>query len=394
MDKVKVLITRSNDYDCDQIYTGLQKNIAFIGGLQDIISPAVRVFVKINHLPPASPAEKGIVTHPIFVEAVLRLLKETGASIIVGDDIESSDRDGFEISGFRQMSKRVEVELLNLREAGFVETECNGHFLKSVYMSKIVLDADVIVNLPKLKTHSLTVLTGGVKNIYGIIPEGLRKRFHGEYTKREDFCQVLTDIFSITITKPQLTIMDSIIAMEGEGPACGSLKRSGIILASWDTVALDAVATKILGLNPLDIYTTKYAAERGLGIGDLRNIEIVGENLEDVIVADFRLPAGATGSLIDKLPAFLSRYIQDQRAAKPHVIESECTGCLECQNNCPASAISANNEKIRINRTRCIRCMCCHEVCRYGAIVPKVSIIGNMLDLFADRWQRLMASIR
>jgi uncharacterized protein (DUF362 family)/Pyruvate/2-oxoacid:ferredoxin oxidoreductase delta subunit len=383
MDKVKVLITRSNDYDCDQIYTGLQKNIAFIGGLQDIISPAVRVFVKINHLPPASPAEKGIVTHPIFVEAVLRLLKETGASIIVGDDVESSDRDGFEISGFRQMSKRAEVELLNLREAGFV-----------VYVSKIVLDADVIVNLPKLKTHSLTVLTGGVKNIYGIIPEGLRKRFHGEYTKREDFCQVLTDIFSITITKPQLTIMDSIIAMEGEGPACGSLKRSGIILASWDAVALDAVATKILGLNPLDIYTTKYAAERGLGIGDLRNIEIVGENLEDGIVADFRLPAGATGSLIDKLPAFLSRYIQDQRAAKPHVIESECTGCLECQNNCPASAISATNEKIRINRTRCIRCMCCHEVCRYGAIVPKVSIIGNMLDLFADRWQRLMASIR
>jgi len=110
----------------------------------------------------------------------------------------------------------------------------------------------------------------------------------------------------------------------GQCDSKGALNpRTGWHTLSEDDIHILLEAAKMLGLNPLDIYTTKYAAERGLGIGDLRSIEIVGENLEDVIVADFRLPVGATGSLIDKLPTFLSRHIQDQRTAKPHVIESK-----------------------------------------------------------------------
>lgn len=112
-------------------------------------------------------------------------------------------------------------ELINLREEGFVETECNGLLLDKVYLSAAVLEADVIINLPKLKTHSLTVFTGGIKNMYGTIPKGLRTRFHYKYIRSEDFGQMLTDIFS-AIT-PQLTIMDGIMAMEWEGPAAGGV---------------------------------------------------------------------------------------------------------------------------------------------------------------------------
>jgi len=390
MNKAKVSIVRAHDYDYAELYVAVGKGIELIGGLAKIVPPGSKVFVKINHLPPPSPAEKGIITHPVFVEVILDLLKEVGADITVGDDIQSGSGDGFQISGFRQMCQRAGVRLTNLREAGFVETVCNGHFLEKVYLSKIALDADVIINLPKLKTHSLCVFTGGVKNFYGTIPSGLRRKFHAEYMRSEDFSQVLTDIFSAI--RPQLTIMDGIIAMEGEGPAAGSLRRLGVILTSQDTVAVDAVATKIIGLNPMDIHTTRYSDERGLGVGNLQNIEVIGERIDDVMVPDFKPPAGAVNALARRMPRVLPRFILDQLSIKPSVIEHRCSGCSECEKICPVGAISISGEMAKIDYGICIQCMCCHEVCRFNAIVPKQSIVGSILQFLANILRKLRAT--
>lgn len=379
--KAVVSIVRVQDYDCGLIYEAVKKAVELIGGLQDLIKPGSRVFVKINHLPPPSPPERGIVTHPVFAEAVVRLLKTLSNNITMGDDIASQAPDGFSISGFQQMCQRAGVRLVNLREGGFVEVGCNGHFLDKIYLSRIALDADVIVNLPKLKTHSLTILTGGVKNMYGTIPSGLRMRFHGEYARKEDFGQVLTDIFSAI--KPQLTIMDGIVAMEGEGPASGGLRRLGVVLASQDAVAVDAVVAKMVGLNPMDIYTTRYCDERGLGVGKLDNIKVVGESLKSAAVPDFRVPVSATNLVIQRMPGFLPRLVTRQLSVRPRVIERRCTGCRECQKICPADAISVASKTARINPARCIQCMCCHEVCSFNAIVPTRSAIGVVVNLFA-----------
>jgi len=390
MNKAKVSIVRAHDYDYAELYVAVGKGIELIGGLAKIVPPGSKVFVKINHLPPPSPAEKGIITHPVFVEVILDLLKEVGADITVGDDIQSGSGDGFQISGFRQMCQRAGVRLTNLREAGFVETVCNGHFLEKVYLSKIALDADVIINLPKLKTHSLCVFTGGVKNFYGTIPSGLRRKFHAEYMRSEDFSQVLTDIFSAI--RPQLTIMDGIIAMEGDGPAAGNLRRLGVILTSQDTVAVDAVATKIIGLNPMDIHTTRYSDERGLGVGNLQNIEVIGERIDDVMVPDFKPPAGAVNALARRMPRVLPRFILDQLSIKPSVIEHRCSGCSECEKICPVGAISISGEMAKIDYGICIQCMCCHEVCRFNAIVPKQSIVGSILQFLANILRKLRAT--
>jgi len=378
--KAIVSMVRVHDYDCALIYEAVKEAVELIGGLERVIKPGSKVFVKINHLPPPSPPEKGIVTHPVFAEAVLRLLKTFSDNITVGDDITSHTTDGFRISGFQQMCERVGVRLVNLREGGFVELECNGHFLDKIYLSRIALDADVIINLPKLKTHSLTVLTGGVKNMYGTIPSGLRTKFHGEYVKSEDFSQVLTDIFSAI--RPQLTIMDGIVAMEGEGPASGGLRTLGVVLASQDAVALDAVMAKMVGLKPMDIYTTRYCDERGLGVGNLDNIEVVGERLGSVAVLDFRAPASATGLVIRRAPGFLPRLVTRQLSVRPQVIESQCTGCRECEKICPAGAISVASKTARINPSLCIQCMCCHEACRFNAIVSRRSVMGVVVHLF------------
>ncbi len=387
MNKAKVSIVRAHDYDYAEVHAAVEKGVELIGGLAKIVPPGSKVFVKINHLSPPSPAEKGLVTHPVFVEVVLDLLKKVGADITVGDDIQSASGDGFQVSGFRQMCERAGVRLINLKETGFVETVCNGHFLEKIYLSKTLLDADVIINLPKLKTHSLCIFTGGVKNFYGIIPIGLRRKFHAQYIRNEDFSQMLTDIFSVA--RPQLTIMDGIIAMEGEGPAAGSLRKLGVILASQDTVAVDAVTTKIIGLNPLDIYTTRYSDERGLGVGNVQNIEVIGEGIDDVTVPDFKPPSSAVSMLTRRVPRGLPRFILRQLSTKPSVIERLCSGCSECKKICPVGAMSVNSETAKIDHGMCIECMCCHEVCRFDAIVLKQSITGSTIQFLLNILRKL-----
>jgi uncharacterized protein (DUF362 family) len=154
---------RAQNYNLDELLPAVRKSLELIGGLGTMVKPGSRVFVKINHLSPASPPERGIVTHPVFAEAVVVLLKEAGAVITVGDDIEESAEDGYKISGFRDMCIRQQVELVNLRTAGFVEKPRNGKILKKWFVAKAMLDADVIINLPKFKTHSLMVFTGELK---------------------------------------------------------------------------------------------------------------------------------------------------------------------------------------------------------------------------------------
>ncbi len=390
----RVSIVRANDYELPRLVPAIQRSIELIGGLETIIKPGDRVFVKINHLPPPSPPERGIVTHPVFVEAVLELLKKAGAEITVGDEIETAPIDGFSTSGFRQMCQRAGVRLTNLREEGFVARECNGLLLKEVYLSKTALEADVIVNLPKLKTHSLTVFTGGIKNMYGTIPGSFRRRLHGEYPDSEDFSRMLTDIFSAI--RPQLTLMDGIVAMEGEGPAAGSVRKLGVILASRDAVAVDAVATGIIGMDPMDIATTRYAHERGLGVGNPDSIEVVGESIESVATSDFRLPVIAKRALLRKIPAPLSRFAVGQLSVRPKVVEQQCTACAECVRACPTGAITIQGKSAGvagvavIDRAICIECMCCHEVCRFDAIVTGRTAIGSAVSLAADAVKKLL----
>lgn len=390
MDRAKVAIIRAHEYDRAQIRSALEQGLALIGGWNHLIKPGDDVFVKVNHLPPPSPPERAIVTHPVFVEAVLDLLKETGAAITVGDDIRASDEDGFRISGYRAMCERAGVELVNLKQSGFVKVRCNGHRLETIYLAKAVADADVVINLPKLKTHSLTLLTGGVKNLYGTIPSGLRTRFHGDHPRLEDFCQVLVDIFATA--KPMLTIMNGIVAMEGEGPAGGKPRNLGLILASQDAVALDAAAGRIIGLDPTEVLTTRIAHERGLGVGDLRNIEVVGERIESVSLPDFSLPASAAGRFVQQLPRSLSQFFVRLLTIRPRVVTQNCVGCAACQNACPVGAIAVRKGKAKIDRSICIQCMCCHEVCRYNAIVPTRSRAGRILHAVMNAGRRLLAA--
>lgn len=377
MTKTVVAVKKAHAYDEAEIRSAVEAAIAEIGGLGEIVRPRAQVFVKINHLSPPSPPERGIVTHPTFTAAVLAILREITPYITVGDDIYPSTPDGFEVSGYRAMCDRLGVRLVNLREVGFQRVPCKGAILKEVYLARAVIEADVVVNLPKLKTHSLTLFTGAVKNLYGAIPAGLRTWFHGQYKNPSEFNQVLVDIFSVA--KSHLTIMDGIAAMEGAGPANGSVRNLGVILASRDAMALDAVATRIIGLDPLAVDSTRYAYGRGLGSGGLEHIEIVGERIESVAVSDFKLPPIPAGEIVGRAPRFLTKLITRQLVARPEIVRKRCVGCGACAQICPTGAAAVTAGKARIARASCIRCMCCHEVCRFDAVDLRRSAIGRAL---------------
>ena len=236
-----------------------------------------------------------------------------------------------------------------------------------------MVEADLVVNISKLKTHGLTTFTGAVKNVFGCVP-GIRKGlFHVQAAEdREVFAQMLVDLFGAV--RPGANVMDGVVAMEGEGPNAGNPKRMGVILASSDAVAIDAVACAIAGIDPLSISTTRLAHEQGLGRGKLSCIEIRGESIDCVRVADFKWSSGANEWI--RIPSPIRRMLRRQLVAVPQMQARECVGCGDCAAACPVNAVSPGRPPT-VDLGKCIRCYCCQEVCNHSAIELKQGWLGR-----------------
>ncbi len=372
-----VAVVKCPDYEAGHLADALARCFELTGGRQALPGPGSKVFVKINLLSPDAPVERAIATHPTFSREVLRTLLDHGLKITVGDDVSSNVKDGSALAAYRAICREAGVRLVNLRETGFAKVAVWGRVLSEVYVARPVLEADALVNLPKLKTHAFTAYTGAIKNLYGLIPRGHRCDYHRQFVRNEVFSQALVDIYSAI--PPHLNLMDAITGMEGEGPSAGPPKHIGLILASRDAVALDAAAAKIIGYDSLRILTTRWGHERGLGVGDVRRLEVTGERLEDVSVADFRHSAVAVWLLQKQLPSSVYAYLQSQLTLIPQVMAERCNGCFECVRICPVGAVSGTGRTARVAEKDCIHCLCCHEVCAYGAIRLKQLPLGRAM---------------
>ncbi|HDY69831.1 MAG TPA: DUF362 domain-containing protein [Actinobacteria bacterium] len=354
----------------------MRRSLELVGGMSALIRPGDRVLLKVNLLAPAGPDE-AVTTHPAVVRAVTRLVLEAGGFPTIADApgflFAGGKSRALRQSGIKAAADDMGVTAVQFEsvEKPFVMTPVpDGVWLSQILAARLALETDVIITLPKLKTHSSTWYTGAVKNMFGATATRTRKYAHnlGEHEK---FAAAIVDIYSVL--KPRLAVMDAVVGMEGEGPRHGNPRHAGLIMASRDSVALDAVAAGIIGFGPGEVLTVVNAAERGLGMGDTGCIEVVGERAADVAV-DFEKPSGRQVDIHPLLMRLGNRLVK----VEPHLVRDACTRCQICMKSCPADAI-AMDPYPRIDRSLCIQCFCCNEMCPEGAMEIRKNWLARRL---------------
>lgn len=370
----QVSIIRCANYAPDLVEVSVRKAIGLIGGITHYIKPGSSVLVKPNMLMAKAP-ESGIDTHPEVLRAVIRILKEANCRIFVGDgpsvwgnEIENVD-EVYRVSGVERVCRDEKVELVK-----FDKRRMRRKFPLTTWLDH----CDYLVNLPKFKTHELTLLTGAIKNNFGLVSGTFKTELHKNYFQKEDFAKIVVDIFSEA--KPALTIIDGIVAMEGDGPATsGKLRDLGLLLAGSDCVALDSVMARIIGVDPLDVLTTKAAAERGLGIADPAQIKVLGEDIGKLDIRPFLLPS--TSLLRKNVPKPVISLLKALIKYYPCPARENCIRCAACIKICPNHCISMHKEGIVFDYRECIACFCCQETCPAKAIKVKKSLFAKMIGL-------------
>ncbi|MBN1885288.1 MAG: DUF362 domain-containing protein, partial [Candidatus Krumholzibacteriota bacterium] len=265
-EKSMVVLARCGDYEPSRVADALERVLDPLGGMASFVKPDQRVLVKPNLLSAKAP-ERAITTHPNLVAAVVESVRRAGGKPVVGDSPGGAVRGVrrvWENSGMAAMAERTGVELVNFEASGSRGVPFGAY---TFFVAKPVLDADVIVNVAKLKTHSLTLMTGAVKNMFGAIPGFRKSEQHKLYPKPGRFAEMLVHLYKLVT--PSVTIVDGIVAMAGNGPSSGDPYELGLLAAGIDGPAIDAVLADRIGFPPGLIDTTRIAAELGVGEGDL-----------------------------------------------------------------------------------------------------------------------------
>lgn len=342
-------------------YAGCRKSV---DAVFDAFSPDLagkKVLIKPNVLRASGPDE-GIVTHPAVLGAVVDAVLEAGpAEVVVGDNPGAmsygANEESFQKTGLAQASRG------HYRNIGgeAVEVPFNPAFCDQVKVSAAVMDADIVISLPKFKTHGLTTLTGAIKNSYGFLPGAQKAKLHAVAGDPWRFGELIVDVFQVKV--PALFILDAVVGMEGNGPASKDLRRIGKIMAADNAVALDATVARMMGANPGHIRFLEVARARGLGEWDPEAIEILGQ-LEPL--ADFKLPPMAVKA--EDVSPEIREMLYRHTLLRPAVDEALCTGCGTCVEQCPAAALSMENGLPQVDKSKCITCFCCQEACPETAI--------------------------
>ncbi|UMZ72732.1 DUF362 domain-containing protein [Natranaerofaba carboxydovora] len=367
---MKVSITKCKSYEERLVDEALDELMNYIGGFESYIQPGMKVLLKVNLLS-AKPPEKAVTTHPVIVKVLCQKIKELGATPWVGDSSggilpnQNPTTKALQVSEIEQAVLSARGEVLNFDKCGAVKVDNPGNkTFPEVYIAKPIFDADLVISVPKFKTHGLTLFTGSVKNMFGCVPGSLKRDYHRKAPRLNDFARILADIYNLTL--PSLTIMDGILGMEGDGPSGGNPKDIGLLLASSDGASLDEVAAKIAGLSSGTLPTGKACASMGYGVIDLSEIELPGK-IEDWRLKDFQPPQNPM-VIANFLPGFLVSGMLNQLKTLPDVSYDECVGCNICRDSCPVEAIDISRSKANINWNSCIECLCCHELCPEKAI--------------------------
>jgi uncharacterized protein (DUF362 family)/Pyruvate/2-oxoacid:ferredoxin oxidoreductase delta subunit len=378
MNKAGVIIIRCDTYEDAQVLTAVQKGFDMLGGISVFAKPGERIVIKPNILIGTDP-DKGVTTHPAVFGAVGKLLKDAGVSVLYGDSPSfGKSEPNLRKSGLKEVGDRLGFILADF-DSGRPVSHKDALLVKKFVIANGVLDSDGLISLPKFKTHGLVRFTGAVKNQFGCVPGLLKSQYHVKLPDPYDFATMLVDLN--TLIKPRLYIMDGIMAMEGNGPRSGKLKRLNVLLLSSDPVALDATACRIACIDPEIVPTSKPGEKAGLGTYNVENIELMGEALESFIDTSFEMnrtpPIPGSGG---RFRVFLKNRITE----RPVIDKAKCTRCGTCITMCAVQPKAVDwykgdkSKPPRYNYNRCIRCYCCQETCPEGAIYLRSPLLGRI----------------
>jgi len=363
-----VSVTRCATYDEGKVDEAVKKALSHLGGIGKYVKKGDRVLLKPNLLSASSP-DKAITTHPQILKAMVKQVQSAGGTAIIADSpggpfnrkmLESC----YEKSGWKAVADETGATL-NYNTGARQVSYPDGKLLKRIDVMALLGEVDVVITLPKMKTHTLTHITGATKILFGIVPGLIKPAYHLKFSEPERFCDMLLDI--LAYVKPSLTVMDGIVGIEGDGPgAQGKVKNAGVILASQDSVALDVVACHIMDMRPQDVIILRRAMERGLTSGRLSDIEVVGARVDDVKTR-FEPPSGAKGMIGTLLSSKLLKRVMLKMWVPYPQANMNCVRCGICMQNCPAQAITIT-DRARMDLKKCIRCYCCHELCPHKAV--------------------------
>ncbi len=381
MEKVSVIKCKS--YQKEILKEAIGRSVELIGGFKRFISPADKILLKPNLLL-AAPPEKAVTTHPVVLEAVIDLLSD----YIEPSNISIADSPGAGIGYNPENLKKVYLEtgILDIAQ----KTGCrlqfdtsyetvsikDGKALKKVDIIRPALEAGKIINLCKFKTHSLTSMTGAVKNMFGLVPGLSKVGHHLRLTNIEAFSQMLIDI--AYFKKPVLNIMDGVIGMEGKGPGMSGTPRDiGLVLASRDPLSMDVIVAGLMGLD-----RSTFPMLRLDGVPSADKVQVVGEIEKDYKVEDFVLPKSVgreqlvNNELINRI---IIPRIKNLISPFPFQDIKKCSQCGVCREVCPQGAIRFKGNRVSIEYGRCTRCFCCSELCPEGAMDIRFKWLAGLL---------------
>ena len=385
MEETQVYAASCPDYG--QAEEAIRALVEQMGGMGRFVRPGERIVLKANLLR-AAPPESAICTHPAVVEAVAKLVKEAGGTPVICDSPggalhkEAVLRSLYEKTGMAAAAAAAGAEL-SMDSSTRTVSLPEGKVLRQAEIITPVAEADGVIDLCKMKTHVLMSMTGAVKNLFGVIPGLSKVGYHATHPDHETFADVLLDLTGYV--KPRLSLMDGILAMEGDGPgSSGTPRQVGLLLAAANPLALDTAAGAIMNLPRQDNPVLLAAERRGLTPCRMEDVELIGGTVEELRMADYKFPASTKSNLMDFLgplarPA--ERLCKKALSQTPRIDGSKCVGCGICAKSCPGQAIAmtAPGKKARINPKTCIHCYCCHELCPQKAVELHQSWLGRLL---------------
>lgn len=347
--------------------------------LDSIIQPGAKVVIKPNLVMKSKP-EAAIITHPMLVAAVGSHVKELGAHVKIAESSgglynSTALKSIYATCGYDKMAKEYGLELNY--DCGYSPVEApHGLRSKSFTIINPLLEADVIIDIAKLKSHCLTVMSGAVKNMFGSVPGLMKPEFHCRFPDKQDFGMMLVDLCETV--RPHIAIVDAVDAMEGNGPSGGQPRHVGALVAGKNPYNVDLVCAKLMHMAPHEIFMLQAAIERQLCPVSAAELHVLGEPVDRFVVEDFLQPESKSNDFIARVPKILRPLADRLATPRPKIRTKDCVGCGKCAESCPQHTIAIENRKAIITYNKCIKCFCCHEMCPAKAIDIKRFTLWNL----------------